>query len=345
MKIIFNLFLALLLSVSVSAQFNADRDPYLTKSLSTSTVREIYARTSGGGITVAGVEASETRIEVYVKPNNYGNDLSREEIKKRLEEDYDLDVYFTGGKLTAIAKPKHSNINWKKNLSISFKVYVLKDVSTDLNTSGGGINLTNLSGTHDFSTSGGGLHIEKLSGRIKGRTSGGGITVSDTRDDINLTTSGGAIHADNCTGNIILSTSGGSINLTGLQGTIEAHTSGGPIRGEQIKGELDANTSGGSVSLRNIAGSVDASTSGGNMDIEISELGKYVTASNTGGNIRLKMPGDKGVNLKLRGEHIKIDALNNFSGEQDEHNVTGKINGGGIPVDVRTSGNITVAFQ
>lgn len=345
MKKFINLFLALLLSVAVNAQFDADRDPFLTKSLSSESLQEVYARTSGGGISVSGVPANEARIEVYVEPNNNRNDLSKEEIKQRLQEDYDLDVSVSGGKLTAIAKPKHDNINWKRNLSISFKVYVAKNISTDLNTSGGGITLTNLSGTHDFSTSGGGLRIDKLSGKIKGRTSGGGITVSDTRDDINLSTSGGGIDADNCSGNIILSTSGGSIDLNGLQGTIRARTSGGPIRGDEIKGELEANTSGGSVSLRDLAGSVDASTSGGNMDIEIEELGKYVTASNTGGNIHLKIPGNKGVNLKLRGEHIKMDALNNFSGEQDEHNVTGKINGGGIPVDVRTSGSITLSFR
>jgi DUF4097 and DUF4098 domain-containing protein YvlB len=344
MKKTINLILALFLSVAVNAQFDADRDPYLTKSLSGESIHDVYARTSGGGITVSGVATNETRIEVYIQPN-HNHDLSKDEIKQRLEEDYDLEVSVSGGKLTAIAKPKHNISNWKRNLSISFKVYVPKNVSTDLNTSGGGITMTNLSGTHDFATSGGGLHIDKLSGKIKGRTSGGGITVSDTRDDIDLSTSGGGIDADNCSGNIILSTSGGSINLDGMQGTIEARTSGGPIRGEEIKGELEANTSGGSVTLRDIAGSVNASTSGGNMDIEIDEFGKYVTASNTGGNIHLKMPGDKGVNLKLRGEHIKIDALNNFSGEQDEHNVTGKINGGGIPVDVRTSGSITLAFK
>lgn len=345
MKKITNLILALLLSGAVNAQFDADREPFLTKSLSNETIRDVYARTSGGGITVSGVPASEARIEVYVQPNNNRNELSKDEIKRRLEEDYELNVAASGGKVTAIAKPKLSNLNWKRNLSISFKVYVPKSVSTDLSTSGGGITLTNLSGTHNFSTSGGGLHLDKLSGKIYGRTSGGSINVSDTRDDINLSTSGGGINVDNCSGNLMLSTSGGSISLSGLQGKIKAKTSGGPVRASQIKGELEARTSGGSVSLRDIAGSVDASTSGGNMDIEIEELGKYVTASNSGGNIHLRMPGNKGVDLRLRGERIKIDALNNFSGEQDEHSVTGKINGGGIPVDIHTNGTLTLALQ
>jgi len=342
MKKAFNLFLAVLLSVVVYAQ---DREPYFTKSLSKSAITEVYARTSGGGITVSGVSSAEARIEVFIRPNNGQGDMSKDEIKKRLEEDYDLDVTASDGKLSAIAKSKQSNLSWKRNLSISFKIYVEKNASTDIKTSGGGIALTNLSGTHDFATSGGSLHIEKLSGKINGKTSGGSITVTDTKDDINLSTSGGGIEASKCQGNLVLSTSGGSINLNDLQGTIRAHTSGGPVRGERIKGELEAHTSGGSVSLQDLACSVDASTSGGSMDIEIIELGKYVTVSNSGGNIRVSMPGDKGIDLKLRGDRIKIDALKNFSGEQDEHRVVGSMNGGGIPVDVHTSGSITLALQ
>ncbi|MBA4053997.1 MAG: hypothetical protein C0490_04730 [Marivirga sp.] len=345
MKKTINLILALFLSIAVQAQFDADKDPYLTKSLSAESIKDVYARTSGGGITVSGGSSTDARIEVYVQPNNNRGDLSKEEIKQRLEEDYDLDVSVAGSKLTAIAKPKHENMNSKRYLSISFKIYVPRSVNTDMKTSGGGITLTNLAGTHNFTTSGGGLHVDKLRGKIHGRTSGGGITVSDSQDDIDLSTSGGGIDVNNCSGNLILSTSGGSINLDRLKGTIEARTSGGTVRGTGISGELETHTSGGSVSLRDLSGSVEASTSGGNMDIEIEELGKYVTVSNSGGNIHVKMPGNKGVDLKLRGERIRIDELNNFKGEQDEHRVTGKINGGGIPVDIQTSGTITLALQ
>jgi len=342
MKKFLNLMFALLLGSAVNAQ---DHEPYFTKSLSKSNINEVYARTSGGSITVSGVPSSETRIEVYVRSNGGQDEFSKDEIKKRLEEDYDLNVSVSGGKLSAIAKAKQSNLNWKRTLNISFKVYVSRNVSTDLRTSGGAITLINLSGTQNFSTSGGGLHIENLSGKIYGRTSGGGIRISDSQDDINLSTSGGGIEADNCRGNLALSTSGGSISMNVLQGTIKARTSGGPVNGSKIKGELIAHTSGGGVSLRDLACSIDASTSGGSMDIEIKELGAYVTASNSGGSIRLSMPGEKGLDLKLRAERIKIDGLRNFSGEQDEHKVNGSMNGGGIPVDVHTSGNITIALQ
>jgi len=81
------------------------------------------------------------------------------------------------------------------------------------------------------------------------------------------------------------------------------------------------------------------------MDVAIIELGKYVTVSNSGGNINLELPGEKGINLKLRGNKIKIDDLKNFSGQQDEHRISGTVNGGGIPVEVRTSGSITLALD
>jgi DUF4097 and DUF4098 domain-containing protein YvlB len=335
-------FFALLITVAVRAQ--SDREPYLTKSLSKESIKDVYARTSGGGITVTGVPESEARIEVYVAGNN-GANLSKQEIKERLDEDYELEVTTSGGKLTAIAKTKSFNMSWKRNLSISFKMYVPKNVSTDLNTSGGGISLTNLAGNQNFSTSGGGLSLDKLSGRIYGRTSGGSIRVRDSKDDIDLSTSGGGIDVDNCGGNIDLSTSGGSINLNGLRGTVMAKTSGGTIRGTSINGELRAHTSGGSVNLRDISGSVDASTSGGGIDIEIDQIDKYLTASNSGGNIHLTIPGNKGLDLRLHGDRIRVESLSNFSGDQDERNLRGKINGGGPEVNVKTSGSITLAFK
>jgi hypothetical protein len=47
-------------------------------------------------------------------------------------------------------------------LSISFKVFVPKNTSTDLSTSGGSISLTNLTGEQKFSTSGGSLNIDNV---------------------------------------------------------------------------------------------------------------------------------------------------------------------------------------
>jgi len=325
-------------SLLVKAQFNSDKDPFIVKSLSSESFKKVVAETSGGSIDVSGVSAGEAKIEVYVRPNNSrDNKYTKEEIQKRLDADYTLEVAVANGELTAIAKQKHEfkNWDWKRSLSISFRIYVPSAMSTKLRTSGGSISLINLNGEQNFSTSGGSLHVEKMSGKVDGNTSGGSIHVSDSKDDIDLRTSGGSITAKNCSGHLELHTSGGSLNLSDLSGNIKANTSGGSVDGDRIDGELYAHTSGGSVHLNDLTCSVETSTSGGNIDVEITKLGKFVRIENSGGSISLQIPKDKGVDLDLRGNRIRTDQLTNFSGSKDDDSMTGTLNGGGVPIRVR----------
>lgn len=337
--------LAFITTVSFFANAQ-NKEPYMTKSLSSESVKSTEVQTSGGSISVTGVNsATETKVEVYISGNNGKNEISKEEIQKRLEQ-YDLTVSVANNKLTAIAKPKERNMDWKKGLSISFKIYVLKNISTDLTTSGGSINLTNLTGNQNFTTSGGSLNIDNVGGKIDGRTSGGSINLQNSRDDIELTTSGGSIKANNCDGKLRLTTSGGSLNLEGLKGDIKASTSGGSVNGRNIGGELVTHTSGGGIHLYELTCSVEASTSGGGIDVEIKELGKYVKLSNSGGGIDLQLPKGKGVDLDLSGNRIKTDQLGNFDGKIEDDNLQGKLNGGGVPIRVRSSsGRISLAFK
>src|ERR1700760_1418524 len=97
----------------------AQETPYITKSLAASGIKDVYVETSGGSISVSGA-ASEPRIEVYIKGNS-GLSLSKEEIEKRLNEDYQLDISATNHELHARAKRKHdsSGWDWKRQLNIS----------------------------------------------------------------------------------------------------------------------------------------------------------------------------------------------------------------------------------
>jgi hypothetical protein len=343
MKKIFNL---LLITVLLGSTVYAQKDkPYLTKSLSNETVANVMARTSGGSILVAGGSATEAHIEVYITSNDNKKMISNEEIKERLQKDYKMTIEVTGNKLTAIAEPKSSFTNWKQALNISFKIYVPTNVSTDLSTSGGGIELRDLSGTHNFSTSGGGLHLSNITGKTRGKTSGGSITVRDSKDDITLSTSGGGIHASNCSGALRLNTSGGRIELEDLNGEIVAETSGGPIRGANIRGSLYAHTSGGPIELQKLACGLDAATSGGGIDVEFVEVVAEINVKNSGGGINLKVPADKGLDLRLRGDKISTVGLTNFNGDQEQDRITGKVNGGGIAVNVSTSGRLTFSMK
>lgn len=342
-----SLFFLMLMNLSVLS-FAQDKNdkPHITKTFANEVIKNVEAETSGGSITVAGVTDGQAKVEVYVRPSDWKkNAISSEEIQKRLDEDYKLTVEVVNNKLRTIAEPKQRIRDWKKALSISFKIYVPGNVSTELHTSGGSIHLSDLSGTQRFSTSGGSLHVDKLKGDIRGRTSGGSIHVKDCNEDIDLATSGGSIDAANCTGKIKLATSGGSLELKNLNGTIDAATSGGSVTGESIKGELEAHTSGGSISMRKLACSLATSTSGGNISIEITELGQFAKITNSGGNIDVELP-NKGLDLNVRGSKIKTNDLRNFSGSVEDDEINGKLNGGGIPVTIKAnSGRVNLALK
>jgi hypothetical protein len=336
------LALMLFLSIRVQAQ-----EPYSTLSLSGKSVKDALLETSGGNIEITGVSDGEARMEVYIKLNNRTYDASpKEEIKKRLEEDYEYELAVSGGKLTVIVKPRKGFNNWRKSLSVSFKAFLPKEATATSRTSGGNISLKNLAGVQNFTTSGGNLAISGISAKMKGTTSGGNINVENATQDMTLTTSGGDINATNCSGTIILQTSGGSITLTDLKGNVDASTSGGNIKGSSINGELLAHTSGGNIVFKELSGSLETSTSGGNIDVAVKEPGKFIRITGSGGNVSLELPKHKGLDLRIRGDKIKVGSLSNFDGTIEDDNVTGKLNGGGTEVNVRAgSGRVSLLLN
>ncbi len=300
MKAFKTLLTAGLLAFSVAVVAQNDK-PYLTKSFPAAGFRHLKVETSGGGLTVVGQDAGEARIEMYVRGNN-GDNLSDTELKERLEKYYQVNIDKDATTLTAIARRVgDNNWNWRNHLSISFRVYVPTAVSSDLRTSGGSIDLSNLSG------------------------------------DQKAVTSGGSIDLKNLKGNAVVRTSGGSIEIENITGTLDAVTSGGSIRATGNLGNSKLKTSGGSIRLSSVSGSLEAHTSGGGIHANITGLGDRLSLSTSGGSIEVKMPMDKGMDLDLKGNKVQV-AMNNFNGTVEDDRVQGKLNGGGIPVSIHTSG-------
>lgn len=328
---------ALSLLTFISLISYAQKEPFLVKTFNASDIENLDVRTSGGGIEVTGVSGSRTIVEVFIKGNG---SLSNSEIEDRLR-DYTLEVKKEGGTLICFAKSNVNN-NWKKGLSITFKIQSPRNVDTELLTSGGGIHLTNLHGDLNFSTSGGGLHLERLSGDIYGRTSGGGIHVNNIQDRVDLSTSGGGIDVREAEGDIKLRTSGGGIKLVDMRGDIDAHTSGGSVRASNIEGELITGTSGGSIRLEKIRASVKANTSGGSISADILEVGEFLVLHTSSGGIDVNLPMDKGMDLNIKGGRVTM-AYKNFEGDFDKNHVRGKVNGGGANVDISAnSGHVNI---
>lgn len=284
-----------------------DMEPYLTRDFTLASPGNLRVQTSGGNISVTGGSSNQVRVEMYVHKSSGGKNHSAKEIAEALEN-YEITVAQSGNTISALAENKSRNWIGNNNVSISFVVRVPHDVSGQLRTSGGNITLTNLDGKQEVKTSGGNISARGIGGDLDAHTSGGNIMLQRYR------------------GNLDARTSGGNINLEDGSGELKIHTSGGNIR------------------LSEITGSVNARTSGGNIIAGIDRPGHYVTLATSGGDISLTLPKNTGMDVDMRGSKVNT-SFQDFRGDLRDDRVTGKVNGGGIPVDLKTSSGRVALVQ
>lgn len=177
------------------------------------------------------------------------------------------------------------------------------------------------------------------------KTSGGNIAIQDVRGKSELKTSGGNLELINMDGDLVAKTSGGHIKARGISGQTYLSTSGGNIHLEDLTGDITAKTSGGDIDLNGVAGEIVAKTSGGNIEMRLAGPYQGVQASTSGGNIYCFVDGELNADLNARtsGGRVSIDFPITITGKISQSKVNGKVNGGGPPLELRSSGgNIKV---
>src|SRR6476660_6242187 len=101
-------FLLLLANIFLAANAQkSEKQPYLIKSLSGESVSKVMVETPGGNISVSAASPSDSRVEVFVSQNNNKLKSSVDELKTRVNADYDLDVSVKDSKLVVTARSKH----------------------------------------------------------------------------------------------------------------------------------------------------------------------------------------------------------------------------------------------
>ena len=151
-----NIAFAFILAAScltVQAQHSESDNLYTTKSFKDASPKKITAGTSHGNISVSDVPASETRVEVYIRSGNGNQELTNRRFRKNLDQDYILEISFSGDVLNASARQKKDIFLNEPGLSISFVIYAPKTASNILKTSHGNIDLTGFEGSQEVETS------------------------------------------------------------------------------------------------------------------------------------------------------------------------------------------------
>jgi hypothetical protein len=296
------LLAGLILAVAVTGR--AETAEHLQKTFTATPGGKLVVDVNVGSIEVIASDRKDVAIEVFRKADARGTggaDREKAELQKH-------EVTFTqeGNNVTVRAQ-RLKETESVRNMSLDFRyvIQVPAKFDADVKTSGGSIKVADLNGDLKARTSGGSLQFARISGPIDGQTSGG------------------------------------SIDLANSEGKAAIQTSGGSITINRHKGDIVAKTSGGGVSVDDVEGQVQASTSGGSVDVSLAKITGECRFETSGGGINVAVPGNAAVDIdaKTSGGSVYSDLpVVTTSTEKKSSALQGKLNGGGTPLFLRSSG-------
>ena len=285
------------------------------------TVERTFNVSPGGTLTVS-TQGGDVKVlpgkgdTVHVVATQYFRRADNAAEADEAARDLEFKIEQNGNDVTADARfPRRSGWGfggWPPVL-VSFTVTVPEQYNVNLRTSGGDIEVGDLTGSARAKTSGGDLELGRINGPVDGSTSGGDIRLKAALDRVHLGTSGGDIDVGDASGDVHLETSGGDISVERATGRLRASTSGGDVSvvlDGSLSDDVSLSTSGGTVTARvpkNAGFRLDANTSGGEVEAE----GLTITIEK-GGAGKSRLVGQVnggGPELKLRssGGDIRVE--------------------------------------
>lgn len=310
--------------LSVNVSYAQEFDYSFKETYEVSTPAQLDLSSFDGDLDI--ISSAGNKIEVYYIVKKKGRLLKID--RQELEEELIVESSSTknGVKISVKNRNQHGFNNFDLTPNVHFKVYVPQETACRLATSDGNISMA------------------KLISDQQCKTSDGSIDVSEISGDVLAKTSDGDIHVRQIKGVVDAGTSDGNIELKNIAGDVEASTSDGNIILGKVKGNIEVKTSDGFVDFSEVSGSFKASTSDGNIKGRIVDLKEGLTLKTSDGNIDVVLPEQLGLDLEIKAESIDVP-FKNFTGKFDKKHVSGKSNGGGIPVVLTTSGgNVSVRY-
>ncbi len=234
---------------------------------------------------------------------------------------------------------------WSKN-EVAVRIYGNEnalekvDISVDKISSGVMIEIEKKSFLKSLSNLG--LRVEVMapeSFNTDLKTSGGDIKVKDMRGSFAMVTSGGNIGLENSSGSVNGKTSGGNIKLMKFNGSAALKTSGGNIVVKDVEGSVDVGTSGGDIDIDSQKGTIVAKTSGGNIKLKYNGENQGIECGTSGGDIVAYVPETFKADVILKTSAGEVECELPASNVKTTHSsFTGTVNGGGMPLTLKTSG-------
>ena len=319
MRILTLCCLAVFLAATFPAHALADFEDTVERSFTVQPGGTLTIESDRGAIEVTTGNADRVAVTVTRKI-----DSSRQRTIDAVLGNLEMSFEQNGADVAIIAKYDQDLLGFSRpNLQLTFRVIVPETYDLDLRTSGGSI------------------QVADLTGDVECRTAGGAITLQDIDGEVDARTAGGSIRVAGVTGNSLLHTSGGGITVGNAGGTVDTQTSGGSIHIEHAEGTVFARTAGGSIEANEVMGSLDAQTSGGSITAHFSgQPDQNCSLITSGGPIHVYLNPDTRltINARTSGGGVSTDLPLTVTGQLSRNRINAVLNGGGPELTVRTSG-------
>ncbi|MCW5548165.1 MAG: hypothetical protein KIT44_04305 [Opitutaceae bacterium] len=289
MKILTSALAAGLLGfLPVATQAKIER--LVEKSFPVSPGANLKVSTEGGHITLK-TGADSTVTIIARQKIRAASEAEADELLQELE----LTMEQTADGIAAAAKYPARKSGWsygRRPVQVDFEITAPAALNAELRTSGGNIEVGDLTGTLSARTSGGNIRLGHMAGETTARTSGGNVTLEQASGPAELRTSGGHIKALQIGHSLRAHTSGGHVTV-GFSGPLQADsslsTSGGHIKVTVTPAaafRLDAATSGGRVSAEGVTIAL-GKTSRTRLEGDVNGGGPLLKLRTSGGHVNV----------------------------------------------------------
>ena len=277
----FGLLVTLLATLCVAQQSSIQKEGNNWTSAasgSLSGVHNLHIKVETGAVKVQG--GSTTGISYVIRNKSYEG---AEDRARRQFESYKISAYTRGDTAWIVGE-------WENGSPHKFSSEVTVNVPRDMEavkieTDGGAIVTTGISGRLEAESGGGAIHLDDIGGAVTAETGGGHIEVGNVGGDLNVRTGGESISIGAVKGRVVAETGGGNITVASCTQGASLQTGAGTVKVEKCTGEVKVENGGGNVELGDIGGEAKIETGGGTIKL-ISSTGA-VNAETGGGCIEL----------------------------------------------------------
>ena len=217
-------------------------------------------KVDAGSVRVEGGSRSGITYVVHNRAFTSSEDKARQEFSH-----YKISTFLRGDTAWLVGEWQGGK---PQSFSGEFVVNVPRELeSLKVETAGGGMTASGISGRVDAASGGGKIHMENIGGSVRATTGGDDIEVGSVGGDLNIQTGGGRVSIGSVKGTTHASTGGGDIVLVSSDMGAVLEAGGGNIQVKLCGGKLKISSGGGNIDVGDAAGPVEIETGGGSIRV------------------------------------------------------------------------------